>query len=72
MLLLTNLRILGSFLVVISYFIVLHISAQLGSLSYLIANILCVPFFIRTRAWDVVTMLSFLSLISITKLIPIT
>ena len=62
-------RILGSFLIVTAYFIVLHISATLGAMMHLIANIISVPFFIRTKAWDVVIMLSFLMVISLTKVL---
>ena len=62
-------RIIGSFLIVTAYFIVLHISATLGALMHLIANVISLPFFIRTKGWDVVVMLSFLMLISMSKLI---
>ena len=62
-------RILGSFLIVTAYFIVLHISATLGAMMHLFANIISVPFFIRTKAWDVVIMLSFLMVISLTKVL---
>ena len=62
-------RILGSFLIVTAYFVVLHVSATLGALMHLIANIISVPFFIRTKAWDVVIMLSFLMVISLTKVL---
>ena len=67
--LLTTGRIIGSFLIVTAYFIVLHVSATIGSLMYLIANAISLPFFIRTKGWDVVVMLSFLMLISMSKLI---
>ena len=67
--LLTTGRIIGSFLIVTAYFIVLHVSATIGSLMYLIANAISLPFFIRTKGWDVVIMLSFLMLISMSKLI---
>ena len=66
---LTTGRIIGSFLIVTAYFIVLHVSATIGSLMYLIANAISLPFFIRTKGWDVVVMLSFLMLISMSKLI---
>ena len=62
-------RILGSFLIVTAYFVVLHISATIGALMHLIANVISLPFFIRTKGWDVVIMLSFLIIISLTKLI---
>ena len=62
-------RILGSFLIVTAYFIVLHVSATVGALMHLVANIISLPFFIRTKAHDVVIMLSFLMVISLTKLL---
>ena len=62
-------RIIGSFLIVTAYFIVLHVSATIGALMHLIANVISLPFFIRTKAHDVVIMLSFLMVISLTKLL---
>ena len=62
-------RIIGSFLIVTAYFIVLHVSATIGAAMHLLANIISIPFFIRTKAHDVVIMLSFLMVISLTKLI---
>ena len=62
-------RIIGSFLIVSAYFIVLHVSATVGALMHLIANVISLPFFIRTKAHDVVIMLSFLMVISLTKLL---
>jgi len=66
--LLTTGRIIGSFLIVTAYFTVLHVSATLGAFMHLIANVISIPFFIRTKAHDVVIMLSFLIIISLTKL----
>ena len=62
-------RIIGSFLIVTAYFIVLHVSATIGAAMHLLANVISIPFFIRTKAHDVVLMLSFLIMISISKLI---
>ena len=64
-------RIIGSFLIVTAYFIVLHVSATLGAAMHLIANVISIPFFIRTKAHDVVIMLTFLIIISLTKLTTI-
>ncbi len=64
-------RIIGSFLIVTAYFIVLHVSATIGALMHLFANVISLPFFIRTKAHDVVIMLSFLMVISLTKLTTI-
>ena len=62
-------RIIGSFLIVTAYFIVLHVSATVGAVMHLIANVISIPFFIRTKAHDVVIMLTFLMVISLSKLI---
>jgi|TARA_Y100001963_G_scaffold147908_1_gene224859 hypothetical protein len=62
-------RIIGSFLIVSAYFIVLHVSATVGAAMHLLANVISIPFFIRTKAHDVVLMLSFLIIISLSKLI---
>ena len=62
-------RVIGSFLIVTAYFIVLHVSATIGAAMHLLANVISIPFFIRTKAHDVVIMLSFLIIISLAKLI---
>ena len=62
-------RIIGSFLIVSAYFIVLHVSATIGAAMHLLANVISIQFFIRTKAHDVVLMLSFLIIISLSKLI---
>jgi len=36
-----------------------------------VGDAISVPFFIRTKSWDVVIMLAFLLIISSTKLIPV-
>jgi hypothetical protein len=36
-----------------------------------IGDFISVPFFIRTKSWDVVIMLTFLLIISSTKLLPL-
>ena len=61
-------RVIGSCLVIISYFVILHISTTLGAIMMFIVDAISVPYFIRTRSWDVVLMLSFLLCISFSKL----
>jgi len=61
-------RVIGSVLIVISYFVVLNVSTTIGAALYLVSHILSIPYFIRTKGWDVVVMLSFLCVISIEKL----
>ena len=62
-------RIVGSALVITAYFIVLHVSVGLGVALHFIADLISVPYFIRTKSWDVVIMLSFLLVISLSKLL---
>tara|TARA_B100002019_G_C20866123_1_gene401737 strand:- start:74 stop:286 length:213 start_codon:yes stop_codon:yes gene_type:complete len=62
-------RIMGSALVIIAYFIVLHVSVVTGVVMHFIADLISVPYFIRTKSWDVVIMLTFLLIISLSKLL---
>lgn len=64
-------RIVGSFLVVTAYFIILHVNLSLGVIMQFIGDFISVPFFIRTKSWDVVIMLTFLLIISSTKLLSL-
>jgi hypothetical protein len=63
------LRVIGSALVILSYFVILHISTSLGAIMMFIADAISVPYFIRTKSWDVVLMLSFLLCISLSKVL---
>ncbi|ADO99719.1 hypothetical protein Syn7803C76_57 [Synechococcus phage ACG-2014b] len=63
-------RVIGSFLVVTAYFIILHVNISLGVIMQFVGDAISVPFFIRTKSWDVVIMLAFLLIISSTKLLP--
>ena len=62
------LRILGSLLVVTAYAVIVNIDVTTGVGLSLTGDLLALPYFIRTRAWDVVAMIGFLSLVSISKL----
>ena len=64
-------RVLGSVLVIVGYFIILHVDVLAGVVTNLVADLLSVPFFIRTKAWDVVVMISFLSAVSLSKIVSI-
>tara|TARA_B100000287_G_scaffold58627_1_gene51502 strand:- start:1106 stop:1327 length:222 start_codon:yes stop_codon:yes gene_type:complete len=60
-------RIIGSVLVVTAYFVVVHVNVVFGTMIHAVACLMSIPFFVRTKAWDVVTMLSFMTCISISK-----
>jgi hypothetical protein len=62
-------RITGSALVIIAYFTVLHVNVVVGVITHFIADLISVPYFIRTKSWDVVIMLVFLLTISVSKLL---
>ena len=62
-------RITGSILVITAYFVVLHINITLGVMLHFVADMISVPYFIRTKSWDVVIRLMFLLVISFSKLL---
>ena len=62
-------RITGSILVITAYFVVLHINITLGVMLHFVADMISVPYFIRTKSWDVVIILGFLLAISFSKLL---
>ena len=62
-------RIIGSALVIIAYFTVLHVNVVVGVITHFVADLISVPYFIRTKSWDVVIMLMFLLTISVSKLL---
>jgi len=65
----TLMRIVGSIGVIVAYFIILHINVLAGVIINFIADLISIPYFAKTKAWDVVIMLSFLLAISISKLL---
>ena len=62
-------RVLGSGLVIIAYFIIIHVDLMTGVITQFVADLISIPYFIRTKSWDVVMMLSFLLAISLSKLL---
>jgi len=66
---LTLMRVVGSISVIVAYFVILHINVLVGVIINFIADLISIPYFAKTKAWDVVIMLSFLLAISISKLV---
>ena len=62
------LRVVGSVLVVTAYAVIVYSNVTVGVSMSLLGDTLALPFFIRTKAWDVVIMIGFLSCVSISKL----
>ena len=67
----TLMRVVGSFLVIAGYFIVLHVDIVSGLLVHIAACVISYPYFVRTRSWDVVLRLSFIISISASKLLAL-
>lgn len=64
----TGMRVVGSIGVIVAYFVILHVNILAGVIINFIADLISIPYFVKTKAWDVVLMLSFLLAISISKL----
>ena len=65
----TGMRVVGSIGVIVAYFVILHVNILAGVIINFIADLISIPYFVKTKAWDVVIMLSFLLAISISKLV---
>ena len=66
---LQRMRIVGSGLIIAAYFITLHLDVVTGVVVHLVAMSISVPYFIKSRAWDVVIMMTFLMTIGSGRLI---
>ena len=62
------LRIIGSTLVVIGWGMIVHTHTSVGVGLSLIGDVIAVPYFTRTRAWDVVAMIAALHSMTVYKL----
>ena len=62
-------RIVGSGLVMSAYFITLHLDVVTGVIVHLVAISISVPYFIKSKAWDVVIMMAFLITIGAGRLV---
>ena len=69
MVLLQRMRVIGSGLIIAAYFITLHLDVVTGVIIHLTAMCISVPYFIKSKAWDVVIMMSFLMTIGTGRLI---
>ena len=60
-------RITGSVLIICAYFVILYISTLYGAMMHVVADLICMPFYIHNKQWDVAIMLAFLMSIAISK-----
>jgi len=66
---LTTMRVVGSIMVIAAYFVVLHVNLTTGVVMNVIADTISIPYFVKTKSWDIVIMLGFLLVISFSKLL---
>ena len=66
---LTAMRVVGSILVISAYFVVLYVNLTTGVIMNVIADTISIPYFVKTKSWDIVIMLGFLLAISFSKLL---
>ena len=66
---LTAMRVVGSIMVIAAYFVVLHVNLTIGVVMNVIADTISIPYFVKTKSWDIVIMLGFLLAISFSKLL---
>ena len=67
--LLQRMRIVGSGLIIAAYFITLHLDVVIGVAVHLSAMMISVPYFIKSKAWNVVIMMTFLMTIGAGRLV---
>ena len=65
----TSLRIIGSVLLLVGYFILLYVNVKLGCYFRLIGGLVMVPFSIKIKTWDIVGLQAFFATIDISKII---
>ena len=62
-------RVVGSGLIIAAYFITLHLDVVTGAAIHFTAMMISVPYFIKSKAWDVVIMMAFLMTIGAGRLV---
>ena len=64
-----TMRVIGSVCVILAYFTILHVSTTFGVVLNMVGDTISLPYFIRTKSWDVVIMMVFLLTISVSALL---
>ncbi len=61
-------RMIGTYGIILGYFVTLHVSTLFGAMLNVIFEILALPFYLKNKMWDVVIMFGFLLTIGFTKI----
>jgi len=67
----TVLRVLGSVLLIVGYFLILYVDVKVGCIARLLGNLAMIPFAVKIKAWDVVALEAFFSVIDASKIIQL-
>ena len=62
-------RLIGTYGIILGYFVTLHVSTFFGAILNVTFESLALPFYIKNKMWDVVIMFAFLLTIGISKII---
>ena len=61
-------RMIGTYGIILGYFVTLHISTYVGAMFNVVFELLALPFYIQNKMWDVVIMFVFLLTIGFSKI----
>lgn len=65
------LRIWGSVLLIVGYFLILYVDVRIGCTARLLGNLAMIPFAIKIKTWDIVGLEVFFSIIDASKIIQL-
>ena len=66
-----SLRILGSVLLIVGYFLLLYVDVRVGCTFRLLGGLAMFPFAIKIKTWDIVGLQSFFAVIDASKIIQL-
>ena len=61
-------RMVGTYGIILGYFVTLHVSTLFGAMLNVTFELLALPFYLKNKMWDVVIMFTFLLTIGFTKI----
>ena len=61
-------RMIGTYGIILGYFVTLHVSTLFGAMLNVTFEILALTFYLKNKMWDVVIMFGFLLTIGFTKI----
>ena len=68
---LLRLRYFGSGLLLVGYFTILYVDVFTGVIVTLVSDIICAPYAIRKKYWDIIMVITVFTIINVSKLITL-